>query len=327
MDKIDFIITWVDGNDKKWQEERNKYKGYDKKQNSANRYRDMETLKYWFRSVEKYASWVNNIYFVTCGHLPDWLNTENEKLKIIRHEDYIDKKYLPTFNSNVIEMNFGNINGLSEYFVNFNDDMFITNYVKPDDFFKNGLPREYAILSPIIPSSSFEHTVLNNIILINENFNKSEVFRKYKNKFINVKYGKDLIRTILLKSWNKVCGFKESHLPHPLLKSTFLECYEKIPAVFDDLYTHRFRNEKDINQWLIEYWQFMSGKFEPISPSRGKRFSMSDINDEIVSAIKNKNYQMICINDGDMNYDFEKAKIEIISAFDEMFPEKSTFEK
>ena len=108
--------------------------------NSKNRYRDWKLLKYWFRGVEKYAPWVNKIYFITYGHLPKWLNTENEKLVILKHSDYIPDKYLPTYNSNVIEMNYFRIKELNEKFVNFNDDMFIINDIREEDFFANGLP-------------------------------------------------------------------------------------------------------------------------------------------------------------------------------------------
>ena len=85
------------------------------------RYRDWEILKYLFRSIENFAPWVNNVYFVTCGHLPAWLNTECPKLQIVSHKDFIPEKYLPTFNSHSIEWNFHRIKNLSEHFVYFND--------------------------------------------------------------------------------------------------------------------------------------------------------------------------------------------------------------
>ena len=84
-EKIDFVIMWVDGSDPKWLEEKNKY--LDKKidtSNAINRYRDMGVLKYWFRGVEKFAPWVNKIHFITCGHLPIWLNADNLKLNIVK---------------------------------------------------------------------------------------------------------------------------------------------------------------------------------------------------------------------------------------------------
>ena len=92
--KIDFVILWVDGSDPKWIKDKEKY--VEKSVNgseSDNRFRDWDNLKYWFRGVEKYAPWVNKIHFITYGHLPEWLNLNNEKLDIVRHEDIIDKEY------------------------------------------------------------------------------------------------------------------------------------------------------------------------------------------------------------------------------------------
>ena len=39
---IDFIITWVDGNDPEWQKEKAKYSGQTTGDNRAKRYRDWE---------------------------------------------------------------------------------------------------------------------------------------------------------------------------------------------------------------------------------------------------------------------------------------------
>ena len=52
QDKIDFVIAWVDGSDKKWQLEKEKYSG-EKGEQTVNRYREWGTLKYWFRGVEQ----------------------------------------------------------------------------------------------------------------------------------------------------------------------------------------------------------------------------------------------------------------------------------
>ncbi|MBR6908270.1 hypothetical protein IKN40_07520 [bacterium] len=86
--------------------------------------------------MEKFTPWVNNVFFVTCGHYPSWLNLNHPKLKFIKHEDYIPKEYLPTFCSHTIELNFHRIKELSEHFVYFNDDTFIINHMRESDFFE-----------------------------------------------------------------------------------------------------------------------------------------------------------------------------------------------
>ena len=86
-EKIDFVILWVDGSDPKWLDEKNKYSN--NQNNEINRFRDYETLNYLFRGIEEYASWVNKVFFITLGHLQKWLNTENKKLIIVKHEEFI----------------------------------------------------------------------------------------------------------------------------------------------------------------------------------------------------------------------------------------------
>ena len=112
---IDFVITWVDGNDLEWKREKVARLGHTDMDISVNaddrkeRYRDWDNLRYWFRGVEKYAPWVHKIYFVTCGQKPDWLNENHDKLVLVNHEDYIPHEYLPTFSANPIELNFHRI--------------------------------------------------------------------------------------------------------------------------------------------------------------------------------------------------------------------------
>jgi len=186
MDKIDFVILWVDGEDEKWMAEKERYQiknnsKINKSSSSKNRYRDWDNLKYWFRGVEKYANWVNKIYFVTYGHLPKWLDVNNPKLVIVNHSDFIPQEFLPTFNSNTILLNLWRIKDLSENFVIFNDDMFLTDYVKKTDFFKNNLPCDsfcFNIIAPIGTNDTFFHMILNNIDIINKHFTKKNVMKK-----------------------------------------------------------------------------------------------------------------------------------------------------
>lgn len=127
---IDIVIPWVDGNDMEWKQLRNEYLKQAGKiidQASLNvRYRDWDNLQYIFRGIEKFMPWVNRIHFITCGHLPDWINLDHPKLNIVKHEDFIPNEYLPTFNSNAIEINICRIPDLAEHYINFNDDTLLS---------------------------------------------------------------------------------------------------------------------------------------------------------------------------------------------------------
>lgn len=327
--KIDFVIMWVDGNDPKWKKEKQSFLPHEDEVNNEVRFRDWELLKYWFRGVEKYTPWVNKIYFITWGHIPKWLNTQNPKLVIVNHKDFIPKEYLPTFNSHTIELNLHRIKSLSEHFVLFNDDTFVINKMSEEDFFKNGLPCETAIVNPIISVGvdHFANISTNNLQIINNNFNKRETIKNNIAKWYSFKYGKELIRTIALIPWNKFPGFYNTHLPNSFLKSTFNKVWDKEYDTLNKTSLCKFRdNYTNVNQWLIKYWQLASNKFMPRKPKIGKYFEISDNNDDIKKVILNKTYKMICLNDSVKINDFSKTKKELIETFEQSLNVKSQFE-
>ena len=49
---IDFVVTWVDGNDPVWQAEKAKYSPSKNADNRNVRFRDWDNMQYWFRAVE-----------------------------------------------------------------------------------------------------------------------------------------------------------------------------------------------------------------------------------------------------------------------------------
>ena len=165
MNEIDFVILWVDGNDPAWREEFVRTRQAENDDASEIRYRDWRNLHYWFRSAERFAPWVRKVHFITWGHLPAWLRRDHPKLHIVNHRDFIPAEYLPTFNSNTIELNIHRIEGLADRFVLFNDDTFLTRGCRPEDFFRRGVPCDMARLSVVQPSS-VGHIIYNDLELI-----------------------------------------------------------------------------------------------------------------------------------------------------------------
>lgn len=125
-------FSWVNGSDPNHMKELSKYLGVPNK-NLTNRFRDNNELRYSLRSVEKFAPFIRNIYLVTSGHFPFWLDTT--KVKVIPHLDiFLNKSHLPTFSSPSIEANIHRIPGLSSKFIYLNDDVFFGNQILPTDF-------------------------------------------------------------------------------------------------------------------------------------------------------------------------------------------------
>ena len=330
MNEIDFVITWVDGNDEEWLKEKNKYSGDIVTESNSNiRYRQWDTLKYWFRGVEKFTPWVNNIFFITYGHIPKWLNSENKKLRIVKHKDFINSEYLPTFNSNAIELNINKVKGLSEQFVYFNDDMFIVNKMSPNCFFKNNLPRDSFVFNAVTAEGQndiVEHSILNNLEIIARHYNKKNVIKKNWYKIFTLKNGKANIRTICLLPWKHFSGIYNQHIPISYLKSTWDKVWQEEEESLNNTIAHKFREKTDYNHWIFRYWQLMSGRFIPISMKKNRFYDLKNNNKEFFDQIKSGKYNMVCINDSDPNLDFEKVKREQIEMFEHILPQKSSFE-
>jgi len=331
MNKIDFVVTWVDGSDPIWREKKAKYDGSvntsKNSMNSDKAYREWGTFKYWFRGVEKFAPWVNKVYLVTDNQKPEWLDINSDKFEIIDHRQIINNEYLPVFSANPIESNLHNIPGLSEQFVFFNDDMYLTAPVEPTDFFsEEGLPKYNTALSPIIPerygTGNFQ---INDMEIITSHFSRDAIFKN--GKFLSLKQGyKQVIKSLLYRNSKFICGFWESHLPYPSLKSTFIEVWEKERAILEKTSASRFRNPSDTNVWLFKYWQIASGKYAIGDSKLGALFSLDDADEAFWQLMLSQKYKIMCINDGFDVKDEEKVMSDFIATMDKLLPEKSRFE-
>lgn len=334
MSKIDFVITWVDDSDTEWQKEKEKYS---KQYNSTKEfkavtaekiYRDWELLRFWFRAVEKYAPWVNKIFFVTYGHIPNWLNIDHEKIVIVNHGDFLSLDALPTFNSRAIETSFHKIKGLSEYFVYFNDDFFLNDFVSKNDFFEYGFPKDSAVLSPIVPNRYTTANIqVNDLEIINDYFSKKETIKKNFEKWFSFLYGTKLLRNFVFSTFGTFVGFFEPHLPSSYLKSTFEKVWGLERSTLEMTTYSKFRDKDNINQWLFRYWQIAAGNFVPRSINFGKYYQLTDDNNALLEEISTSKHKVICINDTLESINYNKVKDELVTTFQKKFPEKSTFEK
>ncbi len=328
IEKIDFVIPWVDSNDHEWQREKDCYSGIITPENDNRdiRFRDWETLKYWFRGVDRYAPWVNKIHFITWGHLPKWLNTNHPKLHIVNHKDYIPNQYLPTFSSHVIELNMHRIPGLSDHFVYFNDDIFILKPLSEKDFFIDGVPCDLCVANAITPRlGEFSPILLQTTSYINKHFRKRQDIKKNFGKWFSLKYGSLLIRTICLLPWTFHTGFYNHHLAVAYEKKTLESVWNEEPEILDQTCSHRFRNDSDVNQYIFRYWRLASGNFVP-HRILGKYMNIGDNNAEIYKAIRYQSYKLLCINDKEGIDDFEAVKEKLTHAFETVFPDRCDFE-
>lgn len=337
---IDFVVTWVDSRDPAWQAEKEYYEQImgihqNRGDNGEERYRDWDLFRYWFRAVEKYAPWVRHVYLVTCGHVPEWLNLEAPKLKVVKHTDFIPQEYLPTFNSNAIEINMHRIPGLSEHFVYFNDDVFLNRPTRPEDFFWNGEPNYSAIASPLKNEGNiaFYHMCFSVWGAIKEHYEGqvTKIICDHPEKWFAEDYGGLYEKNLIAARLGYLPGMYFTHLAISFRKTDFEKTWQMFPELMDDTSAHKFRTPQDATHQLISLHTIMEGEFHPVSiEHHGMQFwDPPKQLDAICEAVEQEKNLCICINDSPAvsPQDFLYLKQEIGKAMQRALPKKCSFEK
>ncbi len=330
---IDIVIPWVDEKDPEWLKSKIAYEESKGIEGSNLRFQCWDNLHLWFRAVEQCMPWVNKIYLVTCGQVPSFLDLDNPRLRLVKHEDYIPDKYLPTFNSNTIEMNIHRISDLSENFILFSDDVFPLHPIDEEYYFKDNVVCDEAVEN-IITTTSFgavsratRYAQVNNMFIINKYFKKSDVQKKDWDKWYCEDYGDRLERTKACAYWYDFPGFYDPHMANAMKKSTLARLWELEPGAMDAGSCDRFRGAADVTQYLIRYWQICTGDFVPRRTQGKVFFPTIDTYKDVVDAIDNKSYQMISFNENCLPDEFEIMKKDINASLERIFPERCSFEK
>lgn len=338
--KIDFVMPWVDGGDPQWSGLKRRYEelesrvSRDADANGSCRYRDTGLLKYWFRSVERFAPWVDRVFFVTCGQKPQWLDESNPKLRLVSHSDYIPEDCLPTFHSNTIELNLHRIKDLSEHFVLFNDDVFMLRPLDPDFFFRDGLPVIPCDLG--VPNwlgcSNVSRIAINNAGVLKLGLDVNRLVRRNMRKFVDVRalgFVRAVKNAVSFYVNRIVIPGTFGHLSHPHLKSTFEEIWRAQPHVLERTSRSRFRSDDSVNHWLASAWNMVSGRFCPVNEKRNGAFV--DLAEEslprICDIVRNQRFPQICLSDKGDEDKMDRCFAAIAVEMDRLLPEKSSFEK
>lgn len=158
---IDVVYTWVDGTDPAWLARKREALEADAGERMTEdaaadlRFVAHDELRHSLRALERYAPWVRHVYLVTDRQRPIWLREDHPGLTVVDHSEITPVgTRLPTFNSQAIEANLHRIDGLSEHFLYFNDDVFLSSPVTPDLFFNpNGIASMYMSRAHVGPGA------------------------------------------------------------------------------------------------------------------------------------------------------------------------------
>ncbi len=226
---IDAVILWVDGNDEKHQLKMLPYIDHKDERKSIkfqNRFTQVNEIKYTVESILKFAPFIRNIFIITDEQKPDFLKSDKSE-RLYSNVNIIDHKlifkgyeeHLPTFNSRTIESLMFRIPELSEQFIYLNDDFFLINPTKPEDFFINGQP------------------VLRGKWLT---YDSDKFYKKNKENKVGHKTAQQLGAKIV--GANKYYNFK--HTPHPFKKSTFESFFKENKELIVSNLKYKFRSNK-----------------------------------------------------------------------------------
>lgn len=305
---IDVVYTWANIYDKDWLKSR---KGFtDELQSivdatSDARINDNSELKYSIRSIKLNAPWVRNIYIVSTGKPPEWLNIEaSSSIFWITHDKIIEKRYIPTFNSHVIESNLHKIPGLSRKFIYMNDDIMIIKPMEREYFFEaNGQPvakmENYGVVNgePEATAPDYLNASRNSANLI---------FRDF-----------DYYPTRL-----------HEHCPQILDREILAEIEDKYIDAFNDFRENRFRAINDINltSFLYHHYAYITkrGVIHNVSTNKLIKNTSSwkkQLKDFDVNKSK---FDTLCLNEGGGG---DREWSEAIPVFlEKLFPHKCNWE-
>lgn len=296
---MDAVILYVNCDDPEWQKEyyRNTVTPLE-----FSRFRDWGTLPFLFRGIAKYLPFIEKVHLVVSGEsqVPEWI--DRERVHIVLHKDIMPKEYLPNFNSCMIETHIPYIEGLSEEFLYFNDDMFPINPCKPELFFREGRPQLY-------------------------------LMTKKKDAFSNL----NLYRSQCCNSSNmarRALGMKESleffyppHWPHPILKSQCLEVLEKMKDEYREQ-ASVLRTAKNVNQYLFLAYEYLNGKADshklPFAYCEPEKSNIHAVATQIETSSK----AVLTLNDSKCSpMDYGYCRRVVLAAFSKKLGESCKYEK
>ena len=314
---IDIVIPWVNGNDSKHKKKINSYLNDQDIPRipgaHSTRFVSVNEIKYCILSILKFAPFVRNIFIVTDSQnpniekyiknsFPDRLNS----IRIVDHKEIFEgfEQFLPTFNSRTIDRFLWRIKDLSDYYVYFNDDIFLIRNVKPEDWFRNG--------RPVIRGSWKFHPWLR--ILGNKFYiNIQKIYSTYN--IIN------LSPSFYISQWwsaeilnFKFRFFRSEHTPHPIDRNRLKTYFKKHTNLLLKDMDFKFRHYNQYNTVaLANHLEIYEENFfsAPIQTIYFKPVNRQEnyVSKKIKLCAKNKYIKFICIQSLDLAKREDQEKI------------------
>ena len=233
-DPIDAVISWVDGLDPAHLQKRQIFMGsaphlFHENATNPHRWACNGEIYLCLASLEHNAPWLRKIWIITDEQSPDLSRLSaalRAKVHLVDHSDICANHgaALPTFNSLAIETFMWNIKDISDRFIYFNDDVFLTAPCQKSDFFSPS--------GPILRGAWADFGALQNDPIQMADPTK---FNHY-----------------MQLNAADLCGvpaqrlFRAAHVAHPCLRRTMVHLHSRFEAAFRDNARYQMR---DIRQF------------------------------------------------------------------------------
>jgi len=229
MEKIDAVITWVDGSEPNYKlklEENLKNKKIINRQ-----FTQANEIDFCVASIIKFAPFVRKIFIVTDKQKPRFSGIRHmvslEKIEIIDHEEIFRDNLdcMPSFNIRSIDALLFKIKNLSDKFIYFNDDMFLIKETTKEDWFKDNK----AVITGSWAKTYNKQLIKNISHKIKNLLNIRPSFNAAQSKAANI-----------AGFHNKY--FKSFHCGRPQIKSVIKDFYDKNPQRLTNQIRYKFRD-------------------------------------------------------------------------------------
>jgi len=245
---IDAVITWVDGNDPLHQKKITEALSLEKSKRlyiGSSKYKQIGEIYFCVLSILKFAPFIRNIFIVSDSQVPEFIKKDslnNPRIKIVDHKEIFKGLlgFTPTFNPRCIDALLYRIPGLSERFISFNDDMFLIQKTKKEDWFEGGV-------TPVLRGKW--STSYNNLW-----YKKAASFLF---PFLKKRPSYNLAQSLSanMVGYNKKY-YRSFHSGRPLLKSILRDYFKLNPKTLHNQLKYRFRHQNQFMPYSLG-WHLM----------------------------------------------------------------------
>ncbi len=314
---IDAVVLWVDGNDPTLAEKRETYLRKEGKPTGfsgalSTRFASNHEIRYCVLSLFRFAPFIRNLYIITDGQDPNLYDDVKkyfphrvDSIRIVDHKEIFRgyEEYLPLFNSTAIETMMWRIEGLSEHFVNLNDDFILIRDIQPDDWFVDGKPvlRGKWKLAPFKKMAKVWLKTFWKTRILKGSFEPKFSF------FIGQWYSAKRVG-------RKATYFFNYHAPYVFRKSTLQNFFENNPDSLAKNLSSRFRGQKQYNiTTLANHLELKDGKRKTLSTKQGylypAYYSKEKMERKMQRCETNPKIKSICIQSLDMIDQSERQRM------------------